>query len=479
MSTAYKSPQLYIDGEWISATAETMPILSPATGKVIGQLPLADEALVNRALASSDTAFQTWSKLPLSERQVIMKRAAELLRERLEDAAIHLTMELGRPLAEARVEIEGCALLLEWCADNANQIQDKVLPARQGWSDLRVRYEPIGPVAAFSPWNFPASLATRKVASALAVGCTVIARPPEETPASFGMVARALHDAGLPAGVLNVLYGDPEITTYPIIDSEVIRKIAFTGSTYVGTLLAARAGAKAKPSVMELGGHAPVIICDDVDIEHVAQLSVMAKFRNAGQICVSPTRFYVHEKVYDRFVEQFANGAKSLRVGDGLDPNTQMGALANARRVEGVDELIKDALNRGATLVTGGERINREGNYYTPTILCDVPNDAQIMTQEPFGPVAVIQKFGDLDAAIAAANNTDFALGAYGFSGSTQTAERLANELDAGMVAINSFTLLTIDSPIGGRRYSGYGSEGGLEGLAAYTIPKFCTLIQE
>ena len=479
MPMEYKSPQLYIDGEWVSETAETAPILNPSTGKVIGQLPLADKALVDRALASSAAAFKAWSKTPLAERGTIMKRAAGILRERLEEAAIHLTMELGRPLAEARTEFEGCALLLEWCSDNAEQIQDRILPARQGWSDLRVRHEPIGPVAAFSPWNFPASLATRKVASALAVGCTVIARPPEETPASFGMVARALHDAGLPPGVLNVLYGDPDITTYPVIDSDVIRKIAFTGSTHVGTLLAARAGEKAKPSVMELGGHAPVIICHDVDVEQVAQSAVMAKFRNAGQICVSPTRFYVHEKIHDRFVALFTKGAKNLRVGDGLDPDTQMGALANARRVDAIDALIKDAVNRGATLLTGGERIDREGNYYQPTVLSDVPADAQIMTQEPFGPVAVIQRFEDLDTAIAAANNTDFALGAYGFSGSVETAERLANDLDAGMVAINSFTLLTIDSPIGGRRYSGYGSEGGLEGLAAYTIPKFCTLIQE
>jgi succinate-semialdehyde dehydrogenase / glutarate-semialdehyde dehydrogenase len=416
-------------------------------------------------------------KTPHDERTAIMKRAARLLRENLDQAVTHLTMEMGKPVAEARVELENCAVLLEWTPDEAAKIADRVLTERAGWRDLRVRYEPIGTVAAFAPWNFPASLATRKVVSALAVGCAVIVRPPEETPAAFASVARALHDAGLPKGVLTVLYGDPNITTYPLIDSPIVKKIAFTGSTHVGSLLAQRAGANVKPSVMELGGHAPVIICADADIPRAAQMSVASKYRNSGQVCVSPTRFYIAEAVYDDFTDRFVSGAKALRLGDGLDADTQMGPLAHERRVEAVHGLVKDAVDRGAKLLCGGNRMDREGYFYLPTVLADVPPDARIMSEEPFGPVAVLNRFTNLDDALVAANATDFALGAYGFTGSAETAERLARELDAGMVAINSFVVGVVDSPLGGRRASGFGSEGGLEGITAYVIPKFSSLI--
>lgn len=471
--TNYRSPALYIGGEWISDTADMIPILNPATGQQIGSLPCADATLVYRALDAADKAFATWSATPLAKRGEIMRTAARKLRERAEEAAAHLVMEMGKPLAEAQVEIENCALLLEWSPANVEAIVDRVLPERPGFSDLRVVHEPIGPVAAFSPWNFPASLAARKVASAIAVGCPVIARPPSETPAAFGFIAQALHDAGLPAGVLGVIYGDPEITTYPLIDSDVIRKITFTGSTHVGCLLAARAGAKAKPSVMELGGHAPVIIDREIDIAEVADLTVAAAYRNGGQICVSPTRFFVHEEVHDDFAEALTDRVKRLRVGDGLDLQTQMGPLANARRVDEVHELITDAIDRGAELLCGGNRMNREGNFYMPTVLKNVPEDARIMREEPFGPVTVLNPFAELDQALESANATPYALGAYGFSRSEQVADRLARELDAGMVGVNSFVPMVIDSPISGRRFSGFGCEGGPEGLAAYTITKF------
>lgn len=475
---SYQSPRLYIDGEWVSRTARSMPIVNPATGLQIGTLPLADDALVARALAAAERGFALWSKTPHEERAAIMKLAAQKLRARAEEAAAHLVMEMGKPLAEARMEIENCALLLEWCPDNAALIEDRVLPERPGWRDLRVRYEPIGTILAVSPWNFPASLATRKVASALAVGCAVIARPPEETPAAFAMVAQALDEAGLPAGTLALLYGDPDVTIYPVLDSDVVRKIAFTGSTGVGCKLAAHAGSKAKPSVMELGGHAPVILCGDIDVPKVAALSVAGKYRNAGQICVSPTRFFVQDTVFDAFTDSFVNGAKALRVGDGLDPDTQMGPLAHARRIDAVHALVEDAIARGGELLCGGNPMNRPGNFYMPTVLRNVPPDARIMAEEPFGPVAILNRFDDLDSAIAAANATAFALGAYAFTGSDETAGRLGRELDAGMVAINSYVPMVIDSPISGRRFSGYGCEGGPEGLRSYLIPKFTTLAQ-
>ena len=304
----------------------------------------------------------------------------------------------------------------------------------------------------------------------------MIVRPATDTPAGFGFIARALDQAGLPKGVLQVIYGDPETTVYPLLDSPVIRKLAFTGSTEVGCLLASRAAAKGKPSVMELGGHAPVIVTEDADIERAVALSVTSKFRNSGQVCVSPTRYFVHEDVADAFTRGFVEGAKALRVGDGLDPDTQMGPLANARRVDAIDALIRDAEEHGATLETGGAKLNKPGFFYAPTVLTNVPDAARVMQEEPFGPLAIINRYSDLDAALARANNTPYALGAYAFTGNDATAEKLAVEMDAGMVGINSYSIVVTDSPLGGRRMSGFGSEGGPEGIAAYLIPKFSTL---
>jgi len=475
-TVTYTSPSLFVAGEWIAQTDAMEPVYNPATGEQIGQTPQADEAMVDRALAAAESGFEIWRKTPLAERTRIMAAAAALLRERMDDAVVHLTMEQGKPVGEARSELENCALLLEWCPQEAGRVMDRVLPERDGFRDLRVRHEPIGPVAAFAPWNFPASLAGRKVASALAVGCSVIARPAGETPAALGFFARALDDAGLPKGVLNILYGKASMITNRLIDSPVIRKVAFTGSTEVGCKLAERAGANAKPSVMELGGHAPVIVCADADIKKAVALSIVSKYRNTGQVCVSPTRFFVEDSVYDAFTTQFVAAARQLVVGDGLDPDTQMGPMANERRVTAVDALVQDARDRGATLLTGGERLNRAGNFYMPTVLGDVPDDAAIMTEEPFGPVATVNRFTDIHDALAKANATPYALGAYGFTRSDETAELLISELDAGMIGMNTYTVTLTDSPIGGRRFSGFGSEGGPEGISAYLIPKFASL---
>ena len=469
----YISPSLLIGGEWVSQTGAEGPVINPATGERIGSVPLADAALIDRALAAAESGFEIWRKTALQDRAQIMKRAAGLLRERLEEAARHMTIEQGKPLAESRAEMESCAALLEWCPDEAARIEDRELPERAGFERLTVRKEPIGPVAAFSPWNFPASLAGRKTASALSVGCSVIVKPAEETPACFGYVARALQEAGLPDGVLNVLYGDPAEVSSRLIDSPVIRKIAFTGSTAVGSKLAAQAGARAKPCVMELGGHAPVVVFDDADIERAVKLSVASKFRNAGQVCVSPTRFFVHDKVYDAFVDAFVQGASALKVGDGLAPDTQMGPLANQRRVEAIDEIIRDAVSHGADKRLGGELPNVPGHYYPATVLAGVPDSARVMQEEPFGPLAVMNRFSDTDEAIAKANGTPFALGAYAFTRSKERAAQIGEALDAGMVGVNGYSIVFTDSPLGGRRQSGFGSEGGREGIEAYLINKF------
>lgn len=470
---SYKSPALLIDGQWISDTGASQPVTNPATGEKIGAVPLADAALIDRALQAAQRGFETWRATAHDERAAIMKLAAGLLRERLEEAARHMTLEQGKPLAEARAEMESCAALLEWCPDEAARIETRDLPERPGFQRLSVRREPIGPVAAFSPWNFPASLAGRKTASALSVGCSVIVKPAEETPACFGYVARALQEAGLPDGVLNVLYGDPAEVSTRLIESPVIRKIAFTGSTAVGCKLAAQVGAQAKPCVMELGGHAPVVVCDDADIARAAELSVVSKYRNAGQVCVSPTRFFVQDKVYDAFVDAFVERAGGLRVGDGLDPETQMGPLANDRRVEAIDSIIRDAVAKGADRRLGGELPNVPGNYYPATVLADVPDEARVMQEEPFGPLAVMNRFSEIDEVLERANGTPFALGAYAFTRSRERIAQLSEGLDAGMVGMNGYSIVFTDSPLGGRRFSGYGSEGGREGIEAYLMTKF------
>ena len=472
----YNQPQLFIAGEWIAETGASTPVVNPATGAEIGRAPSVTPELVARALQAAEAGFALWRAVPMAQRAAILQRAAAELRAMLPEAVDHLVLEMGKPLAEARSELESCAAVMAWVPGAAAEITDRVLPPRVGFRDLRVRYEPVGPVLAIAPWNFPASLAARKMAAALAVGCSVIVRPAAETPAAFGFVARALDRAGLPKGVLQVIYGDPDTSVYPLIDSPVIRKIAFTGSTRVGKLLAARAGAMAKPCVMELGGHAPVIVCADADLPKAVALSVTSKFRNSGQVCVAPTRYYVHDTLADSFISAFVAGAQALRVGDGLDPETLMGPLANPRRLDAVDELVRDAEAKGARVRTGGVRLNKPGNFYAPTVITDVPDEARVMQEEPFGPVAIINRYRDLDAVLEQANGTPFALGAYAFTASDATAERLAQGLDAGMVGVNSYSIVFTDSPIGGRRASGFGSEGGPEGIAAYLIPKFTSL---
>lgn len=469
----YGQPALFVDGDWIAESSRMSEVFNPTTGEVLASFPMAEPDHIDRALVSSLAAFSVWSRLTQEERSAIMRAAAGELRKISEDAARHMTLELGKPLAESRLEMENCAALLEWCASAAASLADRHLGPMHGFVGRTMRAEPIGPVAAIAPWNFPASLATRKMASALAVGCSVVIKPAEEAPMSFQAVVKALEAAGLPRGTVNILIGEPSQISSALIASPVIRKIAFTGSTRVGKLLAAQAGAVAKPCMLELGGHAPVVIFDDANLDKAVSLSVASKARNAGQVCISPTRFLVQAGVYDAFAEPFAKALSKLKVGDGLDPDTQMGPLMSPARIDAVDALVQDAVAKGARLLTGGKRLKRPGNFYAPTVLADVPPEARIMQEEPFGPVAVVNKFTDFDDAISQANNTDFALAAYAFTGSQERADRISKALDAGMVGINGFGVIFLDSSLGGRRQSGFGREGGIEGLEAYLIHKF------
>lgn len=468
------SLQLFIDGEWLSAAErKTQPVINPATEEIIGELPHAAVADLDRALAAAERGFAVWRATAPHERGKILKRAADLLRERQADIARNATIESGKPIVETRIELGMAADTLEWYAEEGRRAYGRVLPQRAPGMRLTVLKEPIGPVAAFAPWNFPLGNPARKLGAALGAGCSVIMKPAEETPASGLAVARALVDAGLPNGVLGIVFGVPAEVSSHLLASPVIRKISFTGSTQVGKHLVKLAAEGMKRTTMELGGHAPVIVFDDIDVDHVLDLSVAAKFRNAGQVCVSPTRFYVHERIYDSFVAGFAKRATALPVGNGLVETNRMGPLISARRLSAIQALIEDARQQGAVVRSGGQRLRSPGYFWAPTVLSDVPDTARIMNEEPFGPVAAIEPFRTYEEVIRAANRLPYGLAAFAFTHSARHVNLLGEQLEAGMVGINSYLISVPESPFGGMKESGHGSEMGMEGLDACLVTKF------
>ncbi|MBL8436320.1 MAG: NAD-dependent succinate-semialdehyde dehydrogenase [Zoogloea sp.] len=466
---SYPNTQLLIDGQWQDAAdGRTLPVLNPATGAEIGRVAHAGIADLDRALAAAQKGFEAWRDVPAIERGRIMRRAAGLMRERADGIAAILTQENGKPLAEAKIETMAAADIIEWFADEGMRVYGRIVPSRNPAVRQLVIKDPVGPVAAFTPWNFPINQAVRKVSAALTTGCSIIVKAPEETPAAPAALLRAFVDAGVPAGVVGLVYGTPaEISGY-LIPHPVIRKISFTGSTVVGKQLAALAGQHMKRVTMELGGHAPVIVAEDADLELAVKSSGAAKFRNAGQVCISPTRFLVHESVRNDFAAALARHAQALKVGDGLAEGTQMGPLANPRRVVAMTSLMEDAVERGATVATGGARIGEAGNFFAPTVLTDVPLDAKVFNDEPFGPVAAIRAFNTLEEAIAEANRLPYGLAAYAFTRSLKNAHLLSQRIEAGMLWVNQPALPLPEMPFGGVKDSGYGSEGGPEALEAY-----------
>jgi succinate-semialdehyde dehydrogenase/glutarate-semialdehyde dehydrogenase len=470
----YPDTQLYIDGAWsAAASGRTHPVVNPATGEVIGKFAFAGRADLDRALAAAEKGFQTWKKVSAYERSKIMRKAADLLRERVQTIAEIMTQEQGKTVAEAKAEILNGADTIDWFAEEGRRTYGRVIPARaEGVYQLVIK-EPVGPVAAFTPWNFPINQIVRKLSAALAAGCSIIVKAPEETPASPAELIRAFADAGVPAGAVNLVYGDPaEISSY-LIPHPVIRKISFTGSTVVGKQLAALAGQHMKRVTMELGGHAPVIVFDDADVQVAAKVMAASKFRNAGQVCISPTRFLVQEGVYQQFVDQFAANAKSLKVGNGLEKDVRMGALANPRRATAMAANVEDAGKHGAKVVTGGHSIGDKGNFWEPTVVTELPNDAKAMNEEPFGPLAIINPFRTFDDAVQEANRLPYGLAAYAWTKSAKTANAIANAVETGMISINHVGLGIPETPFGGVKDSGYGSEGGSEAIESYLNPKF------
>jgi len=472
----YPDVSLHIDGSWTKASGgRSLPILNPATGDAIGQVPVAEKADLDRALAAADKGFQAWKKVSAFERYKLMRKAADLLRSRADEIAQIMTQEQGKPLVEAKMETLAGADVIDWFAEEGRRAYGRVIPARADGVYQLVIKEPVGPVAAFTPWNFPINQAVRKVSAAVATGCSVILKGPEETPGACAALVKCYIDAGLPAGVVNLVYGVPaEISEY-LIPHPIIRKMSFTGSTAVGKQLAALAGAHMKRVTMELGGHAPAIVFEDADVDQAVKLLSANKYRNAGQVCVSPTRFLVHETIYGAFVDKFVAAAKAVKVGDGLDKDTRMGPLANARRIEAMERFVSDAVAKGAKLQTGGKRIGNKGFFFEPTVMTDVPLDARIMNEEPFGPLAPIAPFKEFDAVVAEANRLPYGLAAYAYTRSAKTAAAIGAAIETGMVSINHHGLALPEVPFGGVKDSGYGSEGGSEAIEAYLNTKFVT----
>jgi succinate-semialdehyde dehydrogenase / glutarate-semialdehyde dehydrogenase len=472
----YSDVSLFIDGVWGPADGgRTINVVNPATGDKIGTVPHAALSDLDRALEAADKGFKVWRKVSAFDRSKVMRKAADILRERADNIARLLTMEQGKPFAEAKGEVLAGADVIDWFAEEARRAYGRVIPARaEGVYQLVIK-EPVGPVAAFTPWNFPINQVVRKLSAALAAGCSIIVKAPEETPASPAELIRAFADAGVPSGTINLVYGIPsEISEY-LIPHPIIRKMSFTGSTAVGKQLAAIAGAHMKRVTMELGGHAPAIVFDDADVDLASRMLAGAKYRNAGQVCVSPTRMLVQEKVYEQFVEGFIASTKKLKVGDGLETGTTMGPLANARRITAMEGFIGDAQQKGATVRTGGNRIGNKGNFFEPTVLTDVPMEARVMHEEPFGPLAMISPFRTFDDVVTEANRLPFGLASYAFTRSARTANAIANSVEAGMMTINHMGLALPEVPFGGVKDSGYGSEGGSEAIEAYLNTKFVT----
>ena len=476
----YANTQLLIDGQWCdAASGKTLPVLNPATAQEIGRVAFAGKADLDRALAATQKGFDTWRKVPAIERCKIMRQAATILRERAPDIAALMTQEQGKPLAEAKAEIGMASDIIEWFAEEGKRVYGRVVPPRNLAAQQMVLKDPVGPVAAFTPWNFPINQVVRKLSAALSTGCSIIVKAPEETPASPAALLRAFMDAGVPAGVIGLVYGDPaEISSY-LIPHPIIRKITFTGSTPVGKQLAAMAGQYMKRATMELGGHAPVIVCEDADVELAARAAGAAKFRNAGQVCISPTRFLVHSSLKKSFIDAMVKQATALKIGNGLEDGTTMGPLANPRRLTAMAEFTKDAVSKGATVAAGGERIGSTGNFFAPTILSDVALDAKVFNDEPFGPMAAIRTFNTMDEAIAESNRLPFGLASYAFTKSLKNAHLLAQQLQVGMLWMNQPAVAWPEMPFGGVKDSGYGSEGGTEALEAYLNTKSVSIVCE
>lgn len=468
---------LFIGGVWRNTHPnQSIPVINPATEEQIGLIAKASLTDIEDAAIAAEKGFATWKQVSALERASIMHKAASLIRERAENIALVLTTEHGKPLAEAMGEVAATADTIDWHAEEGRRAYGRVIPSRALGVHQFTLMEPIGPVVGFAPWNFPLIQAVKKVAGALAAGCSIILKGATEAPTCAVELVKAFADAGVSPGAVNLLFGDSSQISEHLIAHPAIRKVTFTGSTPVGKKLASLAGLHMKRSTMELGGHAPVIVMDDADIETAVKISVAAKYRNAGQVCVSPTRFLVHSKVFDDFVSRFVKGARAIKVGDGLDSQVNMGPMAHAGRLKATEDLVADAVSKGAKLETGGNRVGNKGYFFEPTVLTNVPVTALAMVDEPFGPIALINSFDDIDEAIKEANRLPYGLSAYAYTRSLSSANKLFNGIETGAISINHHSVALPEHPFGGVKDSGYGTEGGPGALDAFMTTKFVSL---
>ncbi len=474
MSINYPDTHLFLNGEWKEAVAkENLEIINPATEEVIGKVSHARKEDLDIALNAAEKAFDSWKNVSAYERSKILRKAADIVRSKADHIATLMTMEQGKPVIEAKMETMGAADSIDWYAEEGRRAYGRIIPSRAPEGVYQFVFkEPVGVVAAFTPWNFPLNQVVKKVAAAFAAGCTAIVKGPEETPASVAELIKAFDEAGMPKGSINLVYGIPaEISEY-LIAHPVVRKVTFTGSTAVGKLLASQAGTHMKRVTMELGGHSPAIVCEDADVKTAVKILSANKFRNAGQVCISPTRFLVHDSVYDEFVDGFVKQAESLNVGNGLEDGVKMGPLAHDRRLTAIEGFVADAVENGAKILTGGKRKGNKGYFFEPTVMTNVSKEARIMNEEPFGPLAPINSFSSIDEVVEESNRLNYGLAAYAYTNSAKTAQDLGHKIESGQVSINHHGLGLVDTPFGGVKDSGYGSEGGPEGLDAYMTTK-------
>jgi succinate-semialdehyde dehydrogenase/glutarate-semialdehyde dehydrogenase len=471
----YTDLALYIDGKWVNGGGgrKGEDVINPATEKPLAHLPHASEADLDEALEAAKKGFALWRATPAYDRAKIIRKAADLMRERHDAISRVMVQEQGKVYAEARAEVLTSADIIDWYAEEGRRSYGRIVPGRAKGTRQLVVQEPVGIVAAFTPWNFPVLTPARKIGGSLAAGCSLILKASEETPGACVELVRCFVDAGLPAGVLNLVFGVPAEVSEHLLAKDAVRKISFTGSIPVGKHLAALAAKGMKRTTMELGGHSPVVVFADADAEKAADTIAAFKYRNAGQVCISPSRFYVQEDAYKKFLARFTDYAKGVKLGDGLEKGITMGPMANARRIDAMEGFVADAKQRGGTVVTGGKRRGNQGFFYEPTIVTDVPDDSRVMTQEPFGPIAPIVTFKTFDEVVERANSLPFGLAAYAFTSSNATAAAIGDAIESGMVGVNSVAVSTPETPFGGVKESGHGSEGGIEGLGAYLNTKF------
>lgn len=473
MSASYPNTELFINGKWRAASSnDWLDVINPATEESVGKVAVAQISDLDEALDAASAAFKLWRNTPPFARYKIMRRAADLLRERADSVAKIMTIEQGKPIAEAKGETMLGADTIDWYAEEGRRAYGRVIPSQLANVNQIIIKEPVGPVAAFSPWNFPINQAVRKISGAVAAGCSIILKGPEDTPASCAELVRAFVDAGIPDGVINLVYGVPADISNYLIPHPIIKKISFTGSTAVGKELASLAARHMKLSTMELGGHAPAIVFNDADLAAALDVLTTQKFRNAGQVCVAPTRFLVQDELYEKFVDGYVQLAKKVQLGNGLDSLTSMGPLAHDRRLAAVEELVQDAVDLGAKIHCGGQRPKNVGYFYPPTVLTGVPKSARMMNEEPFGPVIPISSFTTVDEVLMEANRLPYGLSAYAYTASSETADRVGREIESGIIGINHHGQPAIETPFGGVQDSGQGKENGSEGLESYMHSK-------